>query len=141
MCVNTLQSASCFVIISLNPLPVKLINLLLKYTKGMASSFKENLKQLLEYKEMTVKELSRLTGISDRSLGNYLNSRESMPPADYACRIAKAMNTTVEFLVTGENLRAVNLDLNSQKMLTAFSKLSKTDQEFFLRLIKGMSKI
>lgn len=104
------------------------------------SSFKENLKQLLEYKEMTVKELASLTGISDRTLGNYLNSRESMPPADYACRIAAAMDTTVEYLVTGKNMKAVNLDSNTQMMVYHFSKLSKTDQNFFLRLVKGMSK-
>ena len=52
---------------------------------------------------MTVKELAFLTGISNRSIGNYLNSRESMPPADYACKIAKALNTTVEYLLTGKN--------------------------------------
>ena len=69
----------------------------------MGNSFKENLKEILEYKDMTVKELAFLTGISNRSIGNYLNSRESMPPADYACKIAKALNTTVEYLLTGKN--------------------------------------
>lgn len=52
---------------------------------------------------MTVKEFAFKIEISDRSIGNYLNSRESMPLADYACRIAKALNMTVEFLVIGKD--------------------------------------
>ena len=39
----------------------------------MGNSFKENLKEILEYKDMTVKELAFLTGISNRSRRN--NSR------------------------------------------------------------------
>lgn len=66
-------------------------------------SFKENLRSAMDFQDMTIKELSFKTGISKRSLENYLNARSSIPPADYACKIAEALNTTVEILVNGDS--------------------------------------
>ena len=108
----------------------------------MGNSFKENLKEILEYKDMTVKELAFLTGISNRSIGNYLNSRESMPPADYACKIAKALNTTIEYLLTGKNsenpTQIFSKSLNS--IITNFPKLSQEDQVLVSQLTESLSK-
>jgi Helix-turn-helix. len=50
--------------------------------------FKENLKSELSYKSMLVKELAKITGISKKTIDNYLNVREYMPSADAAVRIA-----------------------------------------------------
>lgn len=102
----------------------------------MGSTFKENLKELLEYKDMTVKELAYKTGISDRSIGNYLNSRESMPPADYACRIAKALNTTVEFLVTGKDSKVQETVFPNSlcEIIYNFPKIKPEDQELLSKL-------
>lgn len=63
--------------------------------------FQRTPRDLLEYEDMTLKELAYKTGISRRSIENYLNARASMPPADYACRIAAAFCTTVEAIVYG----------------------------------------
>ena len=46
--------------------------------------FRENLKAELTYQGILVKELSAKTGISKRTLDNYLREKGSMPPADYA---------------------------------------------------------
>lgn len=109
----------------------------------MGSSFKENLKAILECKDMTVKELSRLTGISDRSIGNYLNSRESMPPADYACRIAEVLDTTVEFLITGKNFKIKDFNLpisdNLLKIILTFPKINEADQDLLTSLAVSLS--
>ena len=69
----------------------------------MSNNFRENLKDELEYQNITIKELSLKTEISNRSIENYLSKRESIPPADYAVKIAKALGVTVEYLVTGRN--------------------------------------
>ena len=42
----------------------------LKYCIRMKKSFRENLRDLLDYNDMTVKELSFNTGISKRSIEN-----------------------------------------------------------------------
>jgi transcriptional regulator with XRE-family HTH domain len=67
-------------------------------------SFRENLKELLIFKELQVKELATLTGIKKRTLDNYLRETGAMPSAENAVRIARALGVTAEYLVMGENL-------------------------------------
>ncbi len=100
--------------------------------------FRENLKAELLYQGVLVKELSAKTGISKRTLDNYLREKGSMPPADYAVLIAKALNTSVEYLVTGET--SSTSDSQIKKYLLLFSQLSKNDQDFFIRLMEGILK-
>ena len=64
-------------------------------------SFKENLKNELVYQGIFVKELSAKSGVSKRTLDNYLRAKESQPTAENAVKIAQALGVTVEYLVTG----------------------------------------
>lgn len=64
-------------------------------------SFKENVKYELDCRGMMVKELARLSGISRRTLDNYLRENESQPTVENAVKIAKALGVTTEYLVTG----------------------------------------
>ena len=66
------------------------------------NSFRENLRNELDFQGLTVKELSAKTGIVKGTLDNYLGIRASIPPADIAVKIAEALNVSVEFLVTGK---------------------------------------
>lgn len=95
----------------------------------MGNSFKENLKDLLDYNDITIKELSSLSGVPKRSIENYLNARASIPPADYACMIAKALGTSVEYLVNRETpLEATTLlpfSEDTLKIAKLYQNLSK----------------
>ena len=71
----------------------------------MDSVFKETLRSELDFQDIKVKELSARTGISRRTLEGYLSARGSIPPADVAVRIARALGVTVEYLVTGDPAR------------------------------------
>lgn len=66
-------------------------------------SFRENLKDELNFQDIKVKELAFKTGINRRTIDNYLRSNESQPTAENAVKIAQALNVTVEYLVTGKN--------------------------------------
>ena len=89
------------------------------------SSFRENLRDELDFQGLTVKELAARTGIIKGSLDNYLGARASIPPADVAVRIAQALNVSVEYLVTGQEpaasppssqdiqFRSIHQELNS----------------------------
>jgi len=67
--------------------------------------FRENLKQELSFNGMLVKELAAATGVPKRALDTYLmNKNASMPPADTAVKIARALGVSVEYLVSGEEL-------------------------------------
>lgn len=65
--------------------------------------FNKRLKEEISYKGFTLQELSDLTGVSKRTIGSYVDSRESVPPVDVAYRLAKALDVSVEYLVTGED--------------------------------------
>jgi len=55
------------------------------------------------YKKLVIKDLSVVmkTGIRFSTLSTW-KSKKTYPRADDACKIAKTLNTTVEYLVTGE---------------------------------------
>lgn len=65
-------------------------------------SFADRLRQEIDYLGLTRKELASKANIKQRALDMYLGTQASMPPADVAVRLAKALNVTVEYLVTGE---------------------------------------
>ena len=64
--------------------------------------FWDNVKELLDFKNLTQKELSAITGINLGTLKNQI-CRNVIPDAISAVKIAQALDTTVEYLVTGEN--------------------------------------
>lgn len=66
------------------------------------SSFSERLRAEIEFSGMLQKEIAFKAGIKKRALDMYLGKQESMPPADVAVKLAKVLNVTVEYLVTGE---------------------------------------
>ena len=67
--------------------------------------FKDNLRDELDYQNMTVKELSLKTGVPKPTLSCYLSARNTMPPADIAVKIAQALGVLVEYLVTGNDTK------------------------------------
>lgn len=108
-------------------------------------NFRENLKAELAYKGMLVKELAALSGISRHTLDNYLNVRGHIPSADIAVKIARILEVSVEYLVTGHeslpqppvlssemkaHLKTLQqLSGSDRKMIYSIARLFKTKQE------------
>lgn len=67
-------------------------------------SFKENLRNELDFQNLTVKELVARTNVPKPTIDNYLGIRASIPPADIAVKIAKSLKVSVEYLITGSEL-------------------------------------
>ena len=115
------------------------------------SSFKENLRAELDFQGLTVKELAARTGIIKGTLDNYLGTRESIPPADIAVKIAQALNVSVEYLVTGKELapsrgekgndEGRGLRGDDREMLKALSQIPRSMQATFKTLIYQVSEI
>jgi transcriptional regulator with XRE-family HTH domain len=100
--------------------------------------FGENLKQELVYNGMLKKELAAKAGIHKRALDTYVRTRASMPPADVAVKIAKALGVTVEYLVTGEgSSKSKELSGITRSILN----LNKRDQKLIALMVKAMSEI
>ena len=106
----------------------------------MGNSFRENVRTELEFLGLSVKELSQKTEIPYQTLQNYLNARATMPPADYACRIARVLNTTVEKLV-GELPNQKNSEKNKQnaRIIAMFEKIKSEDKKALLQLLATLS--
>jgi transcriptional regulator with XRE-family HTH domain len=75
--------------------------------------FRENLKSELQYSGIMVKELAVATGISRHTIDNYLNVRNCEPSADAAVKIARVLGVTVEYLVTGLEIRRISHEMLS----------------------------
>ena len=98
--------------------------------------FRENLKQELSFSGMLVKELAVVTGVHKRALDTYLLSENaSMPPADTAVLIAKALGVSVEYLVTGEE---AGLPQDVRQILRNLLKLSKKNRRIAAKLVKAL---
>ena len=105
----------------------------------MKTDFRTNLRAELDYLGLTVKELSEKTGIAKGTLDCYLGVRASMPPADIAIKIANALDVTVEYLVTGKELKKQDklLNHNIRSINQILTELNEKDIETIL----GLSKI
>lgn len=102
--------------------------------------FRENLKDLIEFKCLTIRELSERTGINKRTLETYVDKRSVIPNAEIAVKLAQALDTTVEYLVTGnekinETTRFEKADLdNFKKYEHIFYDLEQIDSDLLLSI-------
>jgi transcriptional regulator with XRE-family HTH domain len=105
--------------------------------------FKETLKTELLYQGLLVKELAEKSGVRKRAIDNYLNQQGSLPSADTAVKIARALGVTVEYLVTGEfeNLPAAALPYVLDSRLRAHVQTVKSLNEHDRDIIFELSKL
>lgn len=102
----------------------------------MGNSFRENLRDELDFQDMTVKMLSAKTGIPKPTLDCYLSNRNTIPPADIAVKIALALNVTVEQLVLGSNnLNKSDESGNYKRLITNLSKLPLSFQNMLETMV------
>jgi len=100
--------------------------------------FGENLKQELAYTGMLKKELAALSGVHKRAIDTYVRTNSSMPPADTAVKIAKALGVTVEYLVTGEDTSIPN---DVSRLTRSILNLNKRDKMLINSLVKEMNGV
>lgn len=109
----------------------------------MSMTFAENLREAIKITEMTTKELADKTGINENTISSYLKTNGSIPTADKAVKIAEALNTTVEFLVTGFETDFYRMRHTSSRFAKAISSLEKLPEETrdpILKMISEMSQ-
>lgn len=107
--------------------------------------FKDNLKYELSTRGMLIKELSQKSGINQGSLANYLRESASIPAADVAVKIAKALGVTVEYLVTDTIAESANAKLKlysaeTRILADKIENLSERDKRLIKTLVDSMEK-
>lgn len=89
-------------------------------------SFAENLKNELIYNDIKIKELARKTDIPYTTLLSYLNKTGASPNVETGVKIAKALNVSVEYLVTGKEN---SCEAHIKKLYGIFNRISDELQE------------
>jgi len=104
-------------------------------------SFRDNLREALDFSGMEQKELAAKTGISLKTIENYVKKDSSVPSADKAVLIAQALGVTVENLITGTKPRkstASPIQPQNKEVVDTISKLNKYNTEVITSLAKTL---
>ena len=97
-------------------------------------TFKDRLREEIEYKGILIKEISAEVGISNNTFLSYINSRNVMPNVETAVKIAKVLDVSVEYLVTGEDY----LNNSKTELLKEILKDLSSLEESTLTIVKPM---
>lgn len=101
--------------------------------------FKENLRSELEYNGMMIKELAEKSGIKRQTLDNYLSTHNAIPNADIAVKIAQALGTSVEYLITGKSsFPRANLPPDIAELVRLYKALSTEKQQALMGMVRVM---
>jgi len=103
--------------------------------------FRERLRDEMEYQGISANALAELTGISKRTIDNYLKTNPQEPGVYNAQKIAKALKVSVEYLVTGKEYKnAIVVTGEKLEVLNSFEKLSSDERSLVLNLLRTLNK-
>jgi transcriptional regulator with XRE-family HTH domain len=103
-------------------------------------SFRDNLREALDFTGMEQKELAAKTGLSLKTIENYVKKDSSVPLADKAVLIAQALGVTVEYLITGNKTKAdiPAIPPQHKEIIDTLSKLDKYNHEAITSIAKTL---
>lgn len=104
--------------------------------------FRERLREEIAFSGLSNKEVASQAGITLRSLVSYISSQSCMPSADVAVKLARVLNTNVEYLITGEKARTLTEKTTeeSRKLLHLYKNLPENQQKLLLTLAEDITK-
>jgi len=104
--------------------------------------FRENLKSELDYSGMLIKELANLSGVKKKTIESYLGTHSYMPSADTAVAIAQALGVSVEYLVTGKDvkLKTVHYPLEAKLAADITAQMEERNRKMAVAIIKTIKK-
>jgi transcriptional regulator with XRE-family HTH domain len=101
-------------------------------------SFRDNLREIMDFSYIGQKELSAKTGLSLKTIENYVKKDSSIPSADKAVLIAQALGVTVEYLVTGKNTKndTTEIKTGNREHMDILQKLNNYNHEVVISIAK-----
>ena len=107
-------------------------------------NFSTRLKEEIEFADLRYKDLAEKSGVAERALYNYVATKNpSMPPADVAVKIARALGLSVEYLVTGETAAETQIDLHKfykyAPLLDKIDSLSERQKDIVQEIVAEFS--
>lgn len=102
---------------------------------------RRTLRDELQFRNMTVKELSIASGIKKQTLDNYLSTHNSIPSVEVAVKIAQALNVSVEYLVTGKDTFIFHNDQQLRILALIFQELDDSHKQLLIDISRLIKKI
>ncbi|MFZ7230534.1 helix-turn-helix domain-containing protein [Avibacterium avium] len=105
----------------------------------------DRLKQILEVKGMSIREFSKLTGISYRSAMNYLNEGRD-PNVEGLVKIHKALGISITWLLTGKGAmfqsatKESDMSNQEEKLIADYRLMPENLKEAFAISFKEISE-
>ena len=106
--------------------------------------FRENLREAIELGGLRQKELAYKSKIGLRNIEGYLSEDATIPAADKAVKIAKALGVTVEYLVTGkepEEEAVLIREPDLQKLIKCIRKLPPNKKQTVIQNFINLTEI
>ncbi len=102
----------------------------------MARSMTYRIKEMLDEKNITQKQLSEITGITESAISHYIKG-DRVPRGTNLVKIAKALGTTADDLLSGDREMDKESDLVFAKSLIArnASQMTKEERMEFIALL------
>ena len=105
--------------------------------------FQENLKLHLKYSGLLIKELAARSGVKKKTIESYLGNRGYTPSVENAYKIARALDVSVEYLLTGDESKErplSSLPNDIQAIVLVSEHLSMKDRQVILSLAQTLKK-
>jgi len=104
--------------------------------------FRENLKEELDFSGMYVKELAALSGVKKQTIDSYLKVNNCMPSADAAVAIAQVLGVSVEYLVTGKEIKrkTVQYPIEARIVAELTAQMEEKNRRMAVAVIESMKK-
>ncbi len=105
--------------------------------------FWNRVEEELNFQGKTKKELAIITGIKEHTLHKGFE-RKSSPSADAAQKIAKALNVSIEYLITGKDPEKAHTDVcispDIRAMITKMNKFSPEEKQVIFDMVDVLAK-
>lgn len=115
--------------------------LITKLWYSLFMDFRSRLREEIENSGLLDKEVAAKANISKRTIDSYVGRQGCIPSADVAVRLAQVLNTTVEYLVTGETSTFQTSNDNKIKSITSKLKhFSEKDLSIINAVVDGLDE-
>lgn len=94
----------------------------------MASDFKNRLKEARTKKGFSQSELAKMVGVHVTNISRYERG-ENKPTSDVLAKLANALDTTVDFLMSGSLDERAESGISDRELLSLFKKAEKLPED------------
>ena len=102
-------------------------------------SFKDRLRKEIENRGFLIKEMSAKVGISNSTFLSYIDARGVLPNIETGVKIAKILDVSAEYLVTGEDERIdIKKRTDIQDIVRDLYSLNQTQIEIIKKMVHSL---